>query len=181
MKVRSIVILLVIGLFILSACSSGKSARHSPQAVFQPDWYGMQGDSEYVFTYGQSVNVSQNASEKAAYANAMQEAAQYVETHVQSMIKNYIEEAGVEDPQVLALTSSVARVVANANFSGTQIARRETFVLDNGRYQTFIRVSIPQNEVNRTLRNQIRNEEALYNQFKASQAFDELDKVLERQ
>lgn len=181
MKLKSFIIIVILGLLVLSACSSGKPTRHRPTAVFQPEWYGLQGDTEYVFTYGQSVNVSQNASERAAYANAMQEAAQYVESHVQSMIKNYVEEAGVTDPQVLALTSSVARVVANANFSGTQIARRETFVVEDGRYQTFVRVSIPQSEVNRTLRNQIRNEEALYNQFKASQAFEELDRVLERQ
>ncbi len=178
---RFMVILMVVGIFLLSACSSGTKAPAVPRQVFQPDWYDLQGDSEYVFTYGQSEKVSQNASETAAYADAMQEAAQYVEAHVQSMIKNYVEEAGVEDPQVLALTSSVARVVANARFTGTQISKRETFVMENGRYKTFVRVSIPQNEIRNTLRSQIRNEEALYNQFKASQAFQELDEVIERQ
>jgi hypothetical protein len=97
------------------------------------------------------------------------------------MIKNYTEEAGVEDPQVLALTSSVTRVVSNAKFSGTQISRRQSYVTDENRYKTFIRVSIPKDEIDRSLRNQIRNEEALYNQFKASQAFQELDRVLEEQ
>jgi len=95
------------------------------------------------------------------------------------MIKNYVEEAGVEDPQVLALTSSVARVVSNARFTGTTISRRQTFVMDNGRYQTFVRVSIPKNEINNNLHNQIKNEEALYNQFRASQAFQELDRQLD--
>ncbi len=180
MKLRGIIILLVIALFIFTACSSGPKPPAIPRAVYQPEWYGLQGDPELVYTYGQSEKVSQNASEKAAYSDAMQEAAQHVEAHVQSMIKNYIEEAGVENPQVLALTSSVARIVASATFSGTQVTRREAYIMDNGRYKTFVRVSIPKNEINRNLANQIRNEEALYNQFKASQAFQELDSILEK-
>ncbi len=180
MKLKGIVILFVAGLIILTACSSGKKEK-APTPVFEPDWFGLQGDPDFVYTYGQAEKVSQNASEQAAYANAMQEAAQYVEAHVQSMIKNYTEEAGVEDPQVLALTSSVTRVVSNAKFSGTQISRRQSYVTDENRYKTFIRVSIPKDEIDRSLRNQIRNEEALYNQFKASQAFQELDRVLEEQ
>jgi hypothetical protein len=181
LPLKGMLILVIVSMFVLSACSSGPKAPGQPRAVFQPEWYNQQGDPEYVFTYGQSEKVSQNASEQAAYANAMQEAAQFVEAHVQSMIKNYIEEAGVEDPQVLALTSSVARVIANARFSGTQISRRESFVMENGRYKTFVRVSIPKNEINNNLHNQIKNEEALYNQFKASQAFQELDRVIEQQ
>ena len=180
MKFKSLLVLAVITLLILTACSSKKSVKQ-PVLSFTPEWYGLQGDDEFVYTYGQAEKVSQNASEQAAYANAMQEAAQYVEAHVQSLLKNYTEEAGVEDPQVLALTSSVARVIANAKFSGTQISKRESYVKDGGRYQTFVRVSIPKDEVNRNLRNQIRNEEALYNQFKATQAFQELDRVLEEQ
>ena len=181
MKFRVLIVLAVVFLFLLGACSSGKKAGSGMREVFQPDWYGLQGDPQYIFTYGNAEKVSQNAAEQAAYANAMQEAAQYVEAHVQSMIKNYIEEAGVEDPQVLALTSSVTRVIANARFSGTQISRRQSYATDQGRYHSFIRVSIPKDEVNRNMRNQIRNEEALYNQFRASQAFQELDRVLEQQ
>lgn len=182
MKARNILVLLAAGLFVLSACSGGGSGGpRGPQEVFQPDWYGIQGDPEYVFTYGQATRVSQNAAETAAYANAMQEAAQYVEAHVQGMVKNFMEESGFENPQVLQMTSQVTRVVANAQFSGTTVSQRRTFVVENGRYQTFVRVSIPKNEINRNLTQQIRNEEALYNQFRASQAFQELDTQLDRQ
>lgn len=178
MKVKA---LIVLGVFcaIIAACSTGKPSGSTPGAVFQPEWYGLQGDSDFVFTYGQAVKVSQNAAEQAAYADAMQEAAYFVDAHVQSMIKNYVEEAGINDPQVLALTSSVARIIANSRFTGTQISRRRTFSTDDGKHHTFIRVSIPVSEVKRTLHNQIRNEEALYNRFKASQAFQELDRIIE--
>lgn len=171
--------LVVFVIFSLTGCGGSGRVR-TPVRAFEPDWWRLQDNSEYVYTFGQSEKVSRNASETAAYADAMQEAAQYVESHVQSMIRNYIEEAGVENPQVLALTSSVTRVVSNAKFSGTMISKSETYTTDN-RYQTFVRVSIPVSEINRTLHNQIKNEEALYNQFKASQAFQDMDDFFERQ
>ncbi len=178
MKTRNILVLLVAGLFVLGACAGG-SRSSGPREVFQPDWYNLQGNPEYVYTYGQAVRVNQNAAETAAYANAMQEAAQYVEAHVQGMVKNFMEESGYDDPQVLQMTSQVTRVVADAQFSGTTVSERRSFVLDNGRYQTFVRVSIPKEAINRNLADQIRNEEALYNQFRASQSFQELDRQLE--
>lgn len=96
------------------------------------------------------------------------------------MVKNYEEEAGVNDPQVLALTSKVVKAVANAKFTNVMVTKQETIVNEDNRYQTFVRVSVPKEAVNKNLMNKIKNEEALYNQFKASQAFDELDKEVEK-
>ena len=60
------------------------------------------------------------------------------------------------------------------------ITKQETIITEEGRYQTFIRVSIPKDAVNKNTLNKIKNEEALYNQFKASQAFDELENEVEK-
>ena len=46
------------------------------------------------------------------------------------------------------------------------------------KYKTYVRVSIPKDTVNENLVNQIKKEEALYNSFKASQAFKELEHEL---
>ncbi|MBT5421016.1 MAG: hypothetical protein HOK80_09000, partial [Candidatus Cloacimonetes bacterium] len=42
-----------------------------------------------------------------------------------------------------------------------------------------VRVSVPKEAVNKNLMGQIKNEEALYNQFKASQAFGDLQSEME--
>jgi hypothetical protein len=60
------------------------------------------------------------------------------------------------------------------------VTKQETIILDNERFQTFVRVSIPKETVNKNLMDKIKNEEALYNQFKASQAFDELEKEIDK-
>ena len=173
MKLLKILAVLVVVMLLVTAC--GKGGGNGVKKLYYPEWWQDQGDAEYVQTYGMATKVSQNSSYDAAYANAMLQAAQYVETYVKGMVKNYEEEAGVENPQVLALTSKVVKAVAKAKFTNVMVTKQETIVTDDNRYQTFVRVSVPKEAVNKNLMNQVKNEEALYNQFKASQAFGELE------
>lgn len=179
MKVSKIVVLMLIAVFFVTACGGGGGPK-GPKRVYYPEWWQEQNSPDYVQTYGMATKVSQNSAYDAAYANAMLAAAQYVETYVKGMVKNYEEEAGVENPQVLALTSKVVKAVADAKFSNVMVTKQETIITDENRYQTYVRVSVPKEAVNKNLVNQIKNEEALYNQFKASQAFQELDKEVEK-
>ncbi|MCF7859859.1 MAG: hypothetical protein K9N07_11145 [Candidatus Cloacimonetes bacterium] len=176
MKLMKILVLVVVVILLVTAC--GKGGGKGVKKLYYPEWWQVQGNEEYVQTYGMATKVSQNSSYDAAYANAMLQAAQYVETYVKGMVKNYEEEAGVENPQVLALTSKVVKAVAKAKFANVMVTKQETIVTDDNRYQTFVRVSVPKEAVNKNLMNQIKNEEALYNQFKASQAFGELEKEM---
>lgn len=170
---------------VMFACGSNK--KSSPKAdgelVYRPSWWSSQPESDYVCTYGQGTNLSETSSMNTAKANALLEAAQYVESEVQGMIKSYEEEAGVYDPQVLALSSSVVKAVSNARFSGAITGKVETRkVEENGgpRFKTWMQVKIPNAEIKKNLMMNIKNEEALYNQFKASQAFKELEMELEK-
>lgn len=177
MKLLKILAVLVVVILLITAC--GKGGGRGIKKLYYPNWWQDQGDAGYVQTYGMATKVSQNSSYDAAYANAMLQAAQYVETYVKGMVKNYEEEAGVNNPQVLALTSKVVKAVAKAKFTNVMVTKQETIVTEDNRYQTFVRVSVPKEAVNKNLMNQIKNEEALYNQFKASQAFGELENEME--
>lgn len=173
---RILPFLLVLSALILTAC--GGSAPKGPREAFRPDWYGTITENEnFVFTYGVSEKVSQNASEAGAHSNALAEAAQYVEAFVKTKTDNYLSESGYENPEVLSLTEQVTRVVASQRFQGSQITQRKTYILDNGRYQTFMQVAIPKAAIERDLVNRIKKEEALYNRFKASQSFQELERL----
>jgi hypothetical protein len=173
--------MLLFTLVILFVMGCGQEANNKPagaKKVYRPDWWNTQPNDAYICTYGQAEKVSETASMDAAKANALLEAAQFIETNVKGMIKNYEEEAGVKDPQVLALSQKVVKAVSNARFSNIMPGKTETIIIntpDGERYKTFMQLLVPKTEVNKNLKNQIRNEEALYNQFKASQAFQELD------
>lgn len=182
MKTTKLVIALVVTLLLLSllGCGGNKPAAPKPggDVVYRPAWWNSQTDEAFICTYGQATKMSETASMDAARANATLEAAQFVEIEVKGMIKNYEEEAGVKDPQVLALTQKVVKAVSSARFSGIVSGLTETRKVEEAegmRFKTWVQLKVPKKEINKNLANQIRNEEALYNQFKASQAFQELE------
>lgn len=179
MKTTKLMLVLLAALMLLAFMGCGKNKPSADgELVNLPPWWNGQPDEAYVCTYGMATKVSQTASMDAAKANALLEAAQFVETEVKGMIKNYESEAGVFDPQILALSEKVVKAVSSARFSGVIPGRTETRkVTEYGgpRFTTYIQIKIPKTEVRKNLYNNIRNEEALYNEFKASQAFEELE------
>ena len=52
---------------------------------------------------------------------------------------------------------------------------RKTVEKGETRYTTYAQMKVPKVEISRNLIENVRNEEALYNQFKASQAFQQLE------
>jgi len=178
----SSILVLVVIMLLVWGCGGNKAQKPSgSKAVYFPSWWNTQPSNTHVCSYGLAEKVSITASMDAAKANALLEAAQYVEVEVRGMLKNYEEEAGVKDPQVLALSQKVVKAVSNARFSNVVGGKTETILAttkDGERHRTWIQLLIPRTEINKNVANQIRNEEALYNQFKASQAFQELEQSI---
>ena len=176
---KIMLILVVLASLMMVACGGKPKAPTGPREVYRPAWYDQQGNAEYVFTYGQADGATQRTAEASATAAAAAEAAYYVEIYVQAMTKDFIGEAGVDNPEVVRLTDQVTKTVANTKFSGMHITNRQVVTLDNGRFQAFIQYAVPKEQINRDLMNRVRNEEALYNRFRASQAFDDLERAVQ--
>ena len=181
---RLILIVLLAATLLLSiGCSRNRNKRPAPQGdeVYYPAWYDRQEDPVYVYAYGVATWVSENSAINAAEAAAQAAIARYVEAEVQTMLKLYEEEAGIFDPQILRLSQNVVRSVSNVRFRGLEKGRQEVRRVrehNSDRYKVWVQYRIPRNEVNQRTAQFIRNEEALYNQFRASQAFMELDSLL---
>ncbi len=181
MRTTAIIIALVLIVSLFTACGGGgPEAPKGVKKVYYPSWWDVQDSPDHVNAFGFATKVSESMSYQAAHSDAMLQAAQYVESYVKGMVKNYEEESGVTDPQVLALTSKVVKVVSEAKFSNALVTERETIVLEDGKFKTFVRVAIPKETINKNVVDNIRNEEALYNQFKASQAFKELEEEVNK-
>ncbi len=184
MKTRKMAIIgfILVALLALAGCVVNKVEGND---MDYPPWYLKQEIAGTRCGYGMATKVSQSLSIDAAKANALAELAQWVETSVAGRIKQYEEEAGVYTPQNLALTQKVVDVLFGEKLAGIETGELKTYrVTENGgpRYTTYIQVRMPENQVDRTIYDEVHNEEALYNQFKASQAFQELEQKLgERQ
>jgi hypothetical protein len=71
------------------------------------------------------------------------------------------------------MTEEVTRSVAATTFRGARVTNEFPGRLPCGNYQFFIQYAIP--GVQADLLGRVRNEEAMYNAFRASQAFQALD------
>ena len=148
--------------------------------LYYPPWYGKPSEvGDYVYSYGEAMKINNVIAFESAKTMAFNEAAQYVETYVKAMTKDFLREAGIKNPQVLQLTDRTIKLVSKTKFSGATVSARETIEYGD-KYRSFARLSIPGNEIKNTLLNSIKNEEALYNEFKATQSFNELDEEMEK-
>jgi len=173
-------VMLIVGIVALVFGCAASTKTSGPKRVWYPDWYGIQSEAgDYVYSYGEAQKTNQSIAFESAKAAAYNEAAQYVESFVKAMTKDFIRESGVENPQVLQLTERTVKLVSKTKFSGVTVSKRET-IQEDGRFRAFVRLSIPGKEIKNTLLNNIKNEEALYNEFKASQSFNALDKEMEK-
>jgi len=169
---------IVLAIFLLAGCASTPEPK--VEALYYPEWYGKQPETgDYVYAYGEATKMDNLMAFESARAMAYNEAAQYVENYVQAMTKDFLQEAGSNNPQVLQLTERTIKMISNAKFAGATVTERET-VRDRDRYRAFVRLSIPGSEIKNLLYQNIRNEEALYNEFKATQSFKELEKEIEK-
>ncbi len=178
MKPGKWLIIIAVALLILAACSINSNSKDRVKMDF-PKWWDTQGDQDYFFSYGLSTKASQTLSIEAARANALSETSRYVKSEVSSMVRTYEQEAGVEDPQLLSFAENVIEVVSNTNFSGIITGATEVYrdkIDEDVRYTTYIQMKLPKKEISLKLIENIRNEEALYNEFKASQSFRELER-----
>ncbi|MGC9362844.1 MAG: hypothetical protein ACP5F3_07945, partial [Candidatus Syntrophosphaera sp.] len=144
----AVAVLMLAGIF---ACAGNKAEG---ELISYPKWWDTQGDKEFVHTYGMGTKVSQNLSIEAARANAMAEAARYVGLEIDNMVKNFEKEAGIYEPQDLALIETVTKVVSSVEFSGVQTGLMETRkdqVYGGDRFTTYIQIKIPRGEVNQEL------------------------------
>ena len=179
MKVSKIMlILLIVSALCLVACGGGKKKPSGPAKAWEPDWYNAQGDATYVFAYGNATFQSRAAAETSARNQALAEAAMSVEVHVQTMTKDFISEAGINNPEVLSMVESVTKTVANQTFAGAFRSRHEIAVLPDGRHHAFVQWAIPKEQINRDFVDRVAREQALYTRFRASQAFEELEKAV---
>lgn len=183
---KKITIILAIAILIgLTACGGSvetakghEISKEDVVEVYMPDWYDIQDSEEDIYFFGNAEKKNGEMSFTAARSNAQLSAAQYTEVYITGLTKNYMEEVGVEDPTITALTSSAVKAVANTQFTGSRVSKRQAIKVENGNIKTFVRLSLPKDAVNKRLANSIKKEEALYNAFKASQSFQELEEEI---
>ena len=141
-----------------------------------PEWFLNPPQAEDVY-YGVGTAKKQNPSlaKKTATARARDEIAQAVQVEVNTMLKDFMQESGVgNNAQALEFTESVSKQVASVSLSGSIIEK--TDIGRDGTIYVLVKYSV--DGARQAALAEVKKQEALYNEFKAEQSFDELEEAI---
>ena len=163
----------MVGVMLIIGCAGTRTISKSDV----PDWYLNPPKYEGLFVgVGDALRPQMSLSKKVATNRARVEISEAVATEVKSVLKDYMQASGIgSEASALEFTESVSKSLSNKVLNGSIIEKTE---IKDGR--VFVMVTYDINEVRtiakETARNAAKKEEALYNEFKARQGFESLDK-----
>ena len=181
MKKKSIYLALLIMLFLVGCAttdyttSSRPASPNVPSDV--PDWYmETPSDGEYVYVTGMGNGSNINIALGKAKALAQQEMSEKISAEVQSMVKNYMQESGVDDNESsINFYESTSKTVSNNTMNGFEVLKKYPYAKPGGGYTVYIQAGIKTGTVQGEVLSAVQSDEAKYAEFKASQAFQALE------
>ena len=165
-------------LLMLGACAgTGSGSTEERGSSDAPSWFLMPPTAENaLYGVGQAKKQNPSLAKQTATARARTEISQAVNVKVTSMLKDFMQESGVGDnAQALEFSEAVTKQVTDNSLQGAVI--KEAYAAKDG--TIFILVEYSLDSVRKDAVNAATREEALYNEFKAQQSFNELEKSLQ--
>lgn len=153
-----------------SGTTEARESRDMPEwSLNRPAMEGM------IYGVGQAKKQNPSLAKNVAAQRARDEVAAAVNIRVESLVKDFMQESGVgERAEALEFTQSVGKGVTDATLTGAMI--KETYLAKDGTYFVLVEYSLDQ--ARRAAIEAARQEEALWNEFKADQSFDALEEEL---
>ncbi len=187
MKILKLSFMLVLTMLVLISCSSPppvndmpdrKNATNPKTPMDLPDWYINNAEEDDTFIYAVGMGESRKmdlAVDKAKQA-ARVEISQRISAKVQSQVKSFTQEAGMtEDTQIVEFYQSTSKTVTDNTLNGITVLKRYPYQKSDGAWIAYVQMGLKKDAVSTEVVNLIKNEEALYAEFKASQGFQELE------
>jgi len=155
-------------------CSSSPSTGNTNMNM--PSWaMNVPTQQGYLYGVGSAQKQNPQLARTAAIGLARDEIARALELKVSSMFKNFMSESGVgENAQALEFTESVTKQVASTTLNGAIV--KEVEMTSDGRMWALVELNL--SAVKEAALENAKKDQALFNEFKASRSFDELEKAI---
>lgn len=169
----------LMAMLIFFGCAGSKPKPLSNKDL--PEWYLNPPKFEDKFVgVGDALRPQFNLSKQVATERARVEVARAVETTVNSALNDHMQASGMgAEAGATEFTESVSKSLVNTTLKGCTIEKTEIF-----KDRVFVMVTYDANkareEAKAAAKSEAKKEEALYNEFKARQAFDALDQAIDR-
>ena len=179
---------IIVGLFLVMACTSTQETKTDPtpeEAQCIPDWtVNPLSAEDGIYGTGFAKMNQPAMSKTTADQRARQEVVMAIEVKLQAMVKDFMQQSGIGDAaQSLQFAQSVGKGISSHVLHGCKIVKRK--VCPDGTWHSLALWPIGnanelKKEINNQAKNSIKNEYALYNEFKAKNGFEELQKELDK-
>jgi len=182
--------MILVCVFALTACQTPTRVPYSPDSGQQaniciPEWVKNPKDTaDAVYGSGEAKLRNHALTMEAADGRAMRHIVKTIKTKIDARFKDFMQESGLgEDAQSLQFVEVVSKHISSETLHGCKIINRE-FCPDGTVWSLAM---LPLGEVDRIKsitkqksKDFVMNKKALYNEFKAKQAFDDFQKDLDK-
>ncbi len=167
------IILITTAIILLVGCASTRSGSTEETKTDAPEWWFSPAASEtHYYAFGQAKKQNPSLAQKTATQRAKDDISNQVKSNVKNEIRDFMQESGLgENAQALEFSENTTVAISNNVLEGA--IPDKYFKAKDG--TVYVRVSYSKENVNKNLINSIKREEALYNEFKATQAFGRLE------
>lgn len=140
-------------------------------------------DAGGIAAVGQSESARQDLAKKKAVTDAQGQLAEIFNTQVNRMKKMFQEEIGsAEDSEINEAFTTVTKILTSTMLQGA-ITKKTKYLRDpqSGKFTAASLVAIEPDKVNMSILDEVKKSKPkLYERFRASQAYEELDQAMEK-
>jgi hypothetical protein len=176
---RAFQILLALALVVGVVACGGKQkpAEFKKGGVNSPDWYMKPPiDDDRLLGVATATSLDLQTAVDKAKQDGRVEIARQLDIRMEGLTKRFVEETGLdEDAELLGMFTQVSKGIVSDSLTGSRVARQQLGT-EGGVYRAYVMMEMPIGEANAAFLEKIRSRERLYTRFRASQAFEELDR-----
>ena len=146
-----------------------------------PPWFErVPEDPNYLYAATTATSRDLQLSIDKAKSGGRAELASQLEVKMEGLRKKFEEEVGLgADAELLATYSQAVQEIISQVLVGSQ-AREQTTSQENGIWRACVLMQLPVGAANAALFSQINKDQAMYERFRASQAFQEMEEEVEQ-
>jgi len=172
---KSVFSIILIGILVLSlvGCGGGKKMVDEDET---PDWYLNPPRSEdYLYGVNSSTSQKMQLALDKAKTGARNDIAQQMEVKMQSLEKSFEEEIGsADDTELNTFYNQTMKAIASQTLNGSRVKKQD--VQKEGKsYRAYVLMELPLNDFREKLVNKVKDNKQLYQRFRASQAFEDME------
>jgi hypothetical protein len=189
MKKSIVLTVLALSIFAISGCTNKTAPKPAlsclGDASNPPKWVCGSAQVEGIYAIGSSEKMPTISMQRTkAQSNGRDELARTIEVKVQNMLKDYASSTGVgADQTAEAVFTTVSKQVSKQTLTGARPLEWWTNPTNQSMYVLMVLDNNAKNvsQVQQAVKTSLQNEKALWQEFKAKKAHDELDAAISKE